>query len=77
MCVGSVNEKMLVQKMLDGESLSRLRRKVVRKNMGKPLPSVEITSNFEVVMNLLKNNTALLVKNGGVVKGIISRSDVL
>jgi len=76
-CVGSVNEKIIVQRILDGEGLSRLKRKKIEKIMSKSFPDVGMETGFENVVVLLKNNPAILVKESGVVKGIITRSDIL
>jgi cystathionine beta-synthase len=74
-CVGSVTEYALTQRGLES---SRFLDAVVGEVMDEPFPVVESTQHVESVQKLLSKATpAVLVRAGGAIQGIVTRSDML
>jgi cystathionine beta-synthase len=74
-CVGSVTEYALTQRGLES---SRFLDAVVGEVMDEPFPVVESTQHVESVQKLLSKATpAVLVRDGGTIQGIVTRSDML
>jgi cystathionine beta-synthase len=74
-CVGSVTEYALTQRGLES---SRFLDAVVGEVMDEPFPVVESTQHVESVQKLLSKATpAVLVRAGGTIEGIVTRSDML
>jgi cystathionine beta-synthase len=74
-CVGSVTEYALTQRGLES---SRFLDAVVGEVMDEPFPAVESTQHVESVQKLLSKATpAVLVREDGVIQGIVTRSDML
>jgi len=74
-CVGSVAESQLTSRSLaDAKVLDQ----VVSDVMDQPFPSVDAEQPVESVAKLLsKSNRAVLIRQGGLVQGIVTRYDVL
>ncbi|CAN5829431.1 cystathionine beta-synthase [soil metagenome] len=74
-CVGSVTEYALTQRGLES---SRFLDAVVGEVMDEPFPVVESSQAVESVQKVLSKATpAVLVSDGGVISGIVTRSDML
>ncbi len=74
-CVGSVTEYALTQRGLES---SRFLDAVVGEVMDEPFPVVDAAQHVESVQKLLSKATpAVLVRNGGAIEGIVTRSDML
>ena len=74
-CVGSVTEYALTQRGLES---SRFLDAVVGEVMDEPFPVVDATQHVESVQKLLSKATpAVLVREGGAITGIVTRSDML
>jgi cystathionine beta-synthase len=74
-CVGSVTEYALTQRGLES---SRFLDAVVSEVMDEPFPVVEADQPVESVQKLLSKATpAVLIREGGAIAGIVTRSDML
>jgi cystathionine beta-synthase len=74
-CVGSVTEYALTQRGLES---SRFLDAVVGEVMDEPFPVVEADQPVESVQKLLSKATpAVLIREGGAIAGIVTRSDML
>ncbi len=74
-CVGVVSESGLSTRALEN---TKLLDAAVSDVMDPPLPTVDYEATLEQVTKLLsKANPAILVKRGGRIEGILTRSDVL
>ena len=74
-CVGAVSESALSARALDDV---KLLDRTVADVMESPLPTVEAGQPVETVVKVLsKANPAVLVREDGAVRGIVTRSDVL
>ena len=74
-CVGSITESVLSAKALENAKLLDV---TVSEVMDAPFPVVEGTQPVDGVVKLLtKANHAILVRTGGELSGIVTRSDVL
>jgi cystathionine beta-synthase len=74
-CVGSVSDWSLSQKSLENPKLLDA---TVSEVMDSPFPVIAADQPIESVVKLLsKANPAVLVRNGGGVEGIVTRSDML
>jgi cystathionine beta-synthase len=74
-CVGSVTEYALTQRGLES---SRFLDAVVGEVMDEAFPVVDATQHVESVQKLLSKATpAVLVREGGAIQGIVTRSDML
>jgi cystathionine beta-synthase len=74
-CVGSVTEYALTQRGLES---SRFLDAVVGEVMDEPFPVVESSQPVESVQKVLSKATpAVLVQDGSVISGIVTRSDML
>jgi cystathionine beta-synthase len=74
-CIGSVTEYALTQRGLES---SRFLDAVVGEVMDEPFPVVDATQHVESVQKLLSKATpAVLVRRGGAIEGIVTRSDML
>jgi cystathionine beta-synthase len=74
-CVGQVSESALSTRALEN---TKLLDSAVSDVMDPPLPTVDYDATLDQVSKLLsKANPAVLVKRGGRIEGILTRSDVL
>jgi cystathionine beta-synthase len=74
-CIGSITEYALTQRGLES---SQFLDAVVGEVMDEPFPVVESTQHVESVQKLLSKATpAVLVREGGGIQGIVTRSDML
>jgi cystathionine beta-synthase len=74
-CVGSVADWSLSAKSLDN---SKILDATVSEVMDAPFPVVDVAQPVDAVAKLLsKSNPAVLVRDNGAVRGIVTRSDML
>jgi cystathionine beta-synthase len=74
-CVGSVTEYALTQRGLES---SRFLDAVLGEVMDEAFPVIDATQHVESVQKLLSKATpAVLVRDGGTIQGIVTRSDML
>jgi len=74
-CVGSVSDWSLSAKSLEN---SKILDATVGDIMDPPFPVIEAGQPVDAVSKLLsKSNPAVLVRDGGAVRGIVTRSDML
>jgi cystathionine beta-synthase len=74
-CVGSVSDWSLSAKGLENTKVLEL---TVSEIMDPPFPIVDSTQPVDAVAKLLsKSNPAVLVRTGGRILGIVTRSDML
>ncbi|MCK4247175.1 MAG: CBS domain-containing protein [Methanomicrobia archaeon] len=74
--IGSLTEKSLARK-LDIEKIKEFAGKKVKMLMGDPFPVVSKNEILDIVLTLLKENNAVLVKSETKFVGIITRVDIL
>jgi len=74
--IGSLTEKSLIKK-LNTEKIREFAEKKVKTLMEEPFPTVSKNESLEVILTLLKENNAVLVKSESKFVGIITRADVL
>lgn len=74
--VGSLSEKSLIRK-IDLSEVKKYKDKNVYEFMDDPFPQVTRDESLSSVLELLKNNSAVIVSERGKPAGIITRSDVL
>lgn len=74
--VGSLSEKSLIRK-IDLAEVKKYKDKNVYEFMDDPFPQVTRDESLSSVLELLKNNSAVIVSERGKPAGIITRSDVL
>ena len=74
-CIGSVVEAVLSQRALE---MPALLDATVREVMDAPFPSLVTDDGIELAVKLLSKSTpAVLVREGGQIQGIVTRSDML
>ena len=74
-CIGSVTEYALTQRGLES---SRFLDAVVSEVMDEPFPVIDAGQHVESVQKLLSKATpAVIVRQDGVIAGIVTRSDML
>ena len=74
-CVGAVNESTLSASALDDV---KILERAVSDVMDSPFPTVEAGQAVDAIVKVLsKANPAVLVREGGTIRGIVTRSDML
>ncbi|VVC02871.1 Inosine-5'-monophosphate dehydrogenase [Candidatus Bilamarchaeum dharawalense] len=73
-CVGSMIDSIIVSILSD--SKINLQEAHVSDVMGDCFPSVPSSSSSDVVIELLKHYSAVLVEKNGIIKGIITKADL-
>jgi len=74
-CVGAVNESTLSASALDDV---KILERAVSDVMDSPFPTVEAGQAVDAIVKVLsKANPAVLVREGGAIRGIVTRSDML
>lgn len=74
--VGSLSERDLLQYMERGERVSELKKRRVTQVMRGAFPTVDPTTSRRVIVELLREQDAVLVVDGGKVVGLITKSDL-
>ena len=75
--IGSVSESDINDMLLKGATPDSLRSLIVRKVMGVTLPQLDKGSPISMIYPLLKFSSAVLIVDGGELKGIITKADIL
>ena len=75
--IGSVSESDINDMLLKGATPDSLRSLIVRKVMGVTLPQLDKGSPISMIYPLLKYSNAVLIVDGGELKGIITKADIL
>ena len=75
--VGSVSESTILARLEEGSTLETLRRQPVRVSMKAGFPTVEPHTRKRVLVELLKDQDAVLVVREGKLVGVVTRTDVL
>ena len=75
--IGTISERILMERLLNGEPPERLRERKVQEVMGNPLPQVSKETPVDAVRALLISRDAVLVvEKEGKVCGILTKSDL-
>lgn len=75
--VGSLSERSVLEHVERGTSLEVLRKKRVSDLMGEAFPTVDERAGRRVLVELLKENEAVLVLRKGKLVGVVTRTDLL
>ena len=75
--VGTITESDVNDMLIKGASIESLKNLLVRKVMGSTLPQVDKSSPVSMIYPMLKYSSAVLVTDGGELKGIVSKADIL
>ncbi|OWP57433.1 MAG: transcriptional regulator [Thermoplasmatales archaeon B_DKE] len=75
--VGTITESDVNDLLIKGASIESLKNLLVRKVMGSTLPQVDKSSPVSMIYPMLKYSSAVLVTEGGELKGIVSKADIL
>lgn len=75
--VGTVSESDINDLLLKGNTLDSLKTMIVRKVMGASLPQLDRSSPISMIYPLLKYSSAVLIMEGGELKGIVTKADIL
>ncbi len=75
--VGTITEADINDLLVNGKSLEMLRNMIVKNIMGPALPQVDKGSPISMIYPILKFSNAVLIFDGGVLKGIVTKADIL
>ncbi|MFG1449818.1 MAG: CBS domain-containing protein [Thermoplasmataceae archaeon] len=75
--IGSVSESDINDMLLKGSTIESLKTMIVRKVMGATPPQLDRNSPISMVYPILKFSSCVLIVDGGEVKGIITKADIL
>ena len=75
--IGTVSESEINDLLLKGATPDSLRNLIVRKVMGVTPPQLDKGSPISMIYPLLKYSSAVLIVDGGELKGIITKADIL
>lgn len=74
--VGSLAESVVLEHIERGDGLDALKRRPVQAVMRSTFPVVDPTTSRRVLVELLRENGAVLVMDGGRVIGLVAKSDL-
>ncbi len=74
--IGCITESGILKVILM-KGIEAAKRMKVREVMDEPLPEIYLNETLENISKMLLNNPALLVVENGVIKGIITKHDVM
>jgi predicted transcriptional regulator len=74
--VGSLSERAVLERIERGESIEDLRRRPVAEIMDGGFPTVEPTASRRMLVELLRENDAVLVVAAGRMVGVVTKSDL-
>ncbi|MHB8633936.1 MAG: CBS domain-containing protein [Thermoplasmatota archaeon] len=74
--VGSVSERAILERIEGGEEIETLKHQPVRLAMGPAFPTVDASTRKRVVMEILRDQDAVLVVRGGRLAGVVTKSDL-
>lgn len=75
--IGTVTESDINDLLIKGASIESLKGLVVKKVMGVTLPQLDKSSPISMIYPILKFSNAVLIVDGGELKGIITKADIL
>ena len=75
--VGSISEKIILDKIMNGLQMEQLEKTPVHEIMEEPFPIVSEDLPVRSVLPLLQHNPAVLVSKRGELTGILTKSDLL
>ena len=75
--VGTLTESGLNDLLIKGATLDSLRKLLVSKVMVPPLPIVHRSSPISIIYPILRYYSAVLISDGGEIKGVLTKADVL
>lgn len=75
--VGTITETNINELLVQGNSVEALKNMIVRNIMSPALPQVDRNSPVSMIYPMLKFSSAVLVSDGGEIKGIVTKADVL
>lgn len=75
--VGTIAESDINELLIKGASIESLKGLTVKKVMGMTLPQIDKSSPISMVYPILKFSSAVLIVDGGELKGIITKADIL
>ena len=74
--VGSLSEGDILARLEQGETMEAIRRRPVREVMGASFPTVDPATPRRVLVELLRDNDAVLVVRQGRLAGVVTKSDL-
>ncbi|GGM68898.1 transcriptional regulator [Thermogymnomonas acidicola] len=75
--IGTITESDINDLLIKGATLDSLKNLLVRKVMGVTLPQLDKSSPISMIYPVLKFSNAVLIVDGGELKGIITKADIL
>ena len=75
--MGTITEADVNEILLKGTPIESLKNLSVRKVMGPALPQMPMNTPVSVIYPILRFSNAVIVMDGGELKGIISKADIL
>jgi predicted transcriptional regulator len=75
--VGTITESDVNDMLIKGSSIESLKNLLVKKVMGSILPQVDKSSPVSMIYPMLKFSSAVLIIDGGELKGIVTKADIL
>lgn len=75
--VGTISENILLDKLSSGMEYNKLMNLEIRDIMGPPLPTLNINMSANAAILIVKESGAILILDGEIPKGIISKSDLI
>lgn len=75
--IGCINESNILNRISYNVDREKMQSITVREVMGPPFPVLNINSNLNDVLNLLKTNKAIIITTKGEIDGIITKSDII
>lgn len=75
--VGSISESTILERLEQGAELDSLRRQAVRLTMKAGFPTVEPHTRKRTLVELLKDQDAVLVVREGKLVGVVTKTDIL
>lgn len=75
--VGTIAESDINELLVRGNSIEALKNMIVKNIMGPALPQVDRSSPVSMIYPMLKFSSAVLISEGGEIKGIVTKADVL
>lgn len=73
-CLGSIIETNIIEKVIKDRNVSG---KEVKEIMDKKLPIIDFNTAFPKALDMLQKDSTILVSQHGIIKGILTRYDVL
>jgi predicted transcriptional regulator len=74
--VGSLSEAAVLAALEEGAALEELKRRPVRAIMGPSFPTVDPTTRRRLLIELLRDQDAVLVVQGGRLAGVVTKPDL-